>query len=89
MTRTDLVFIQIFPGQFFYALLSERYDNQSDKNVDEEKRKHDEVYNVINSYFHSNIGAGSFIFFSGIHRKLTDPENPIGTFNTTQTNYWS
>lgn len=56
-----LILVDFAVLQFGLALFLERDDDQSDEYVDEEERKHDEVYDVKQRSFDVIIRYGSFV----------------------------
>ena len=55
------------------SLLLERDDDESDEDVDEEERKHDEVDDVEDGHLHAEVGLRTLVLVSRVHRVNQHP----------------
>jgi len=65
---SDLVLIELVVDQLVLALLLERDDDESDEDVNEEEREHDEVDNVEDGHLHAVAGLRAVVHDRSVHR---------------------
>jgi hypothetical protein len=70
-----LIFVEFLIGKFVLPLFLECYDDQGNEDVDEEKREHDEIYDVEDGHLHSVPGLWTMIFSGGVDGMF---QNPMG-----------
>jgi len=64
---THLVFVDFVVDELVGALLLERDDDESDEDVDEEERKHDEVDDVEDGHLHAEVRLRSLVLVRRVH----------------------
>ena len=68
MPQSNLIFIHFLVLQLMLPLLLKGYNDQSNKDVDEEKWKNNEVDDVENRHMHSIPWLRPFVSVGGVNR---------------------
>ena len=77
MCIPHLVFVEVPISQLLFTLLLKGDDDESNENVDKEKRKNDEENDVENGHFHPVAGQRPLTDLSGVHRMLQNAGPPF------------
>jgi len=70
-----LVFVEFLVDELVLSLLLERDDDESDEDVDEKERKHDEVNNVEDCHIHSVARLWTAVLSSRVDRMLQNTDH--------------